>query len=465
MVALPVYVLTETGSGVATALLFIAQLAPAALLGAFAGNLVDRWNLRLTVVATNVAQAVALLPLLAVTADRTWPAFVVTVAQGVLIRVNNPANAALLVRVVEDEELAAANTARAMAESLARLIGSPLGGIIVAVGGLPAVVVVDGVSFLVVAAATAAVRSDARPLRRSTAVGDGGPGGTRAGLRVLRRARPVPALFATTTASQVAQGMFVVLFLAFVVQTLGGDGADVGIIRGMQAVGGIVGGLLLARVATRPAPATLIGLGFGGMALWGFVTWNLPALTTAVPVYAGVMALAGPAAIACTVGLTTAVQRATPPAYLGLCVGTLETGGAIGQATGAVIAGVLLDRVPLGALLEQPVVDLRRGWGLRMAGDPRPAPASGERAMRLGAPDRAGRASDRRSQLPPAELRRRGDAGRALRPLGGHRREVADGSGAPLVPRRRRPRPGRCPSPSAVSRVPWPVPSPSSTRT
>ena len=91
MVALPVYVLTETGSGVATALLFIAQLAPAALLGTFAGNLVDRWDLRRTVVATNVAQAVALLPLLAVTADRTWPAFVVTVVQGVLTRVNNPA--------------------------------------------------------------------------------------------------------------------------------------------------------------------------------------------------------------------------------------------------------------------------------------------------------------------------------------------------------------------------------------
>ena len=43
--------------------------------------------------------------------------------------------------------------------------------------------------------------------------------------------------------------MFVVLFLAFVVQRLGGDGADVGVIRGMQAVGGVVGGLLLARVA------------------------------------------------------------------------------------------------------------------------------------------------------------------------------------------------------------------------
>lgn len=351
MVALPVYVLTETGSGVATALLFIAQLCPAVLLGTFAGNAVDRWNLRRTVVVTNLAQAVALLPLLAVTADRTWPAFVVTVVQGALTRFNNPANAALLVRVVDDVELPSANAARAMGENMARLIGSPLGGIIVAVGGLPAVVVIDGLSFVVVAVATACVRTHAHSLRKPAEQGgDASPGGTWAGLRVLRRSHPVPALFATTTLSQIAQGMFVVLFLAFVVQRLGGDGADVGIIRGMQAVGGIAGGLIIARLE-RPAPATLIGVGFGGMAVWGFVTWNLPALTTATPVYAGVMALAGPVAIACSVGMVTSVQRSTPPAYLGLCVGTLEAGGSVGQAVGAIGAGVLLDRVPLSALL------------------------------------------------------------------------------------------------------------------
>ena len=351
MVALPVYVLTETGSGVATALLFIAQLVPAVLLGTVAGNLVDRWNLRQTVVVTNLAQAAALLPLLAVTADRTWPAFVVTVVQGALTRFNNPANASLLVRVVDDAELPSANAARAMAENVARLVGSPLGGILVAVGGLPAVVVVDGLSFVVVAAATAAVRTDARAARRQRGGPTAAPGGLGHGLAVLGRTRPIPALFATTTISQVAQGMFVVLFLAFVVRRLGGDGADVGIIRGMQAVGGILAGLALARLAPRASPATLIGLGFGGMGVWGYITWNLPAVTTATPVYAVVMALAGPAAIACTVGLTTAVQRASPPAHLGLCIGTMETGGAVGQAVGAVGAGLLLDRAPLAGLL------------------------------------------------------------------------------------------------------------------
>ena len=192
-------------------------------------------------------------------------------------------------RVVDDDELPAANAARAMAESLARLVGSPLGGIIVAVGGLPAVVVVDGLSFLVVAAATAAVRTDARPLagRRGRRRGRAAAGSTRAGLRVLRRSRPVPALFATTTISQVAQGMFVVLFLAFVVQRLGGDGATSGSSAACRRSAASSAACSSPGPPTAPAPATLIGLGFAGMAVWGFVTWNLPALTTAIPVYAG----------------------------------------------------------------------------------------------------------------------------------------------------------------------------------
>ena len=355
MVALPAYVLVETGSGLTTALLVLAQLVPTALLGSHLGNLVDRFDLRRTVVITNVAQAATLLPLLAVTADRTWPAFVVAATQSVLTRFNNPANASLLVRVVDPSELTAANAARAASENVARLVGSPLGGIIVAFGGLPAVVLVDGISFLVVAVATAAVRADASPRPRPAGSSTHDLGsdvrGARAGLRVLWRNRPFPALLATMTISQAAQGMFVVLFIVFVVRRLGGGEADVGIIRGMQAVGGILGGLIVARWLRRASVAALLGIGFGGMAAWGFVTWNLPAVTTTIAVYVGVMALAGPFAVTCTVGVTTGAQRFSPPGYLGLGVGTLEAAGALGQGIGALVAGLLVDRVDLAVLL------------------------------------------------------------------------------------------------------------------
>ncbi|MFT3854889.1 MAG: MFS transporter [Ilumatobacteraceae bacterium] len=216
-----------------------------------------------------------------------------------------------------------------MGDNLARLVGSPLGGILVAVGGLPLVVVVDGLSFLAVAVAIVGVRSDARPLSRDAA--SAAPTeGTRAALGVLRRTRPLPALFTTMGIAQFTQGLFVVLFLAFVIERLGGDGSAVGIIRGAQAVGGLAGGLLLARHVARLSPAALIGIGFGGMAAWGFLFWNLPAVTTTIAVYVVLMALAGPFAMACGVGMTTAVQRFSPPAYLGLSVGSMDAAGALG---------------------------------------------------------------------------------------------------------------------------------------
>ena len=74
MVALPVYVFIKSGSGSATAILFVVDLVAALVLGPVGGSLVDRWDLRRTLIATNLAQAVTLVPLLAVNADRIWPA-------------------------------------------------------------------------------------------------------------------------------------------------------------------------------------------------------------------------------------------------------------------------------------------------------------------------------------------------------------------------------------------------------
>ena len=79
--ALPVYVFTETGSGRDTALVFLIDLFIGVVFGPFGGALADRWDLRRTIIGTNVLQALTLLPLLAVTHDRVWLVFIVSAAQ------------------------------------------------------------------------------------------------------------------------------------------------------------------------------------------------------------------------------------------------------------------------------------------------------------------------------------------------------------------------------------------------
>ena len=139
-VALPIFVFTESGSGRNAAAVFLVELIVGVFLGPYGGSLADRWDLRRTIIATNLLQAVTLLPLLAVTRDRLWPAFVVAAAQALLQQVNDPASFALVPRMVTEDQLVQANAANSTASSIARLVGAPLGGIAIGLGGLTTVV-------------------------------------------------------------------------------------------------------------------------------------------------------------------------------------------------------------------------------------------------------------------------------------------------------------------------------------
>ena len=347
-VGLPVFVFVETRSGATTALLFVCQLLAGALLGPVGGAIVDRVDLRRCLVATNVAQAVTILPLLAVTADRIWPAYVVIVVQAALTQVNNPANIALLPRLVAPDELARANAALGAASSLARLMGAPLGGLLVGWRGLEPIVLLDATSFALVALAVLFVRADTSPLRDG---GDGHGPDLRGGWRAVRANPPLTEMFGLHGCSQIAQGGFVVLFVAFVVETLDDDGSGLGLIRGTMAIGALVGAAVIARVAGRVDPPVLYGCGLVGMGVVSLAFWNAPTVTTALWVYVVLFAMSGLPGSAMSVGFVTTVQRASPAPALGRVSGLMGTADAAGTATGSILTGLLIDHLPLRSLV------------------------------------------------------------------------------------------------------------------
>src|SRR5215213_9201696 len=98
------------------------------------------------------AHAVGLLPLLLVSgADRIWLVYAVLAAQSCVEVFFAPAEQAFLPRVVDDADLVAANGLNGQVRNMARLVGSGLGGVTAAAGGIRGVAVADALTFLLAA--------------------------------------------------------------------------------------------------------------------------------------------------------------------------------------------------------------------------------------------------------------------------------------------------------------------------
>ena len=149
-IALPFYVYNLTGSTLATGAMFIAQLLPSLLLGSVAGVFVDRWDRRRVMIVSDVLRGLVLLLLLAVhSTDLLWLIYLVAFAQSAVGQFFMPAKNAIIPRLVGGEDLIRANSLNATSDSLTRLIGPSLGGVMFAALGLSSVVIVDALSFFV----------------------------------------------------------------------------------------------------------------------------------------------------------------------------------------------------------------------------------------------------------------------------------------------------------------------------
>ena len=331
-IALPLVVLRLTGSPLGTSMAFMLALAPPVLLAPLASRLVDRLPRRTVMVAATLAQAVSLLPLLAVRDRSDLPLlFGVIVAQATFATFFEPAKNALLPALVGPERAMSANALVGLNNDLGRIVGGPLGGVLLAVVGLSGVAFVDVATYLIAAALVATLprdRAGRAPAR---------PG------RVLR-ALVDPATRAPLTVAfvaAVAQGLFVVLFVFFVTDVINGSEADVGLLRGVQAIGAIAAGALLGVLGARLDVVRLTILGAVGFAAITALSWNLSFATHAVIAYGILFAIVGAPGVLLGAGLTSLLQRSSADDRRGRTFAAFGLVQAAGQAVGLLMAGLL----------------------------------------------------------------------------------------------------------------------------
>jgi MFS family permease len=341
-----------TGSTMASAGVFLTSLLPQVLVGLVAGVLVDRWDRRRTMVLCNLVLAAGLLPLLLVDgAGSIWVVYPVLALEAVVETLFAPAEQAMLPRVVDSSdptELVTANALNGQTSNVARLLGGALGGVLAALGGIPLVALADAGSFLVAALLVSRIRTSGAvsPRERGAEhVVRGRFADLRdewiVGARVALASRTVRVLAAFMLITSFGEGIWGTLFAPYVRSVLDAGPEALGLISGIQAVGGVIGGLVVATLGTRWQPQRMLGFGalaFGlvdlAIALYplGYVhAWPAAALMV-------VVGLPGAIVVA---GMMTLFQQHTDDRERGRVFALLLLVRSASTVLGSLTAGVL----------------------------------------------------------------------------------------------------------------------------
>jgi MFS family permease len=340
-VALPVYIYSLTGSYLATGAVWMSNMLPSVVLGSVAGVYVDRWDRRVTMVATNLLTVPLMLALLVVRSpEQVWIVYVVGLLKSTIGNFMGPAENALLPKLVADEHLLLANALNTLNNNLARLIGPAIGGAVLAYLGFTYAMLMDATSFLVAGVMIALIRAPRSVTRAAPGEGEGAaPNAWREwleGLHMVRANRLISLLFLFMGVAMVSEGFFEVLITPYVKDVLRGGAQELGWMMTAQAVGGLLGGAFVGRVSKKVKPANLIGPGLFLLGLIDLAIFNIPVLQVDLLLFV----LAGPPVIGGQTGIQTLLQTSVEDRYRGRLIGAYGTTLSLTILAGQAIASL-----------------------------------------------------------------------------------------------------------------------------
>ena len=341
-----------------------------------AGPLVDRWSIRRLLVGTQLIQAVvvSLVPLAHVFGFLTVE--LVLVVMPVLSALNQlvyPAQITALPRILDKEELVAANSAFSIAYQGFDMVANGIGGVLIGLFGAVALFALDAVTFGIAAIVFATVSippantltNEDQPETTSTLAGDvthtepddSGFYVRRLleGVSVLRGTFLVP-LLAGAVVANFSVGMMLAatpvyadsLAVPRVASQIGAAGAY-GILMGSIAAGGFIGAIATNLVSDRPlGRSAIVGYTFAG------VLWSGALLANWLPMTALLFALANIPIGALAVQFAAAIQSAPPAEMVGRVSSIHGSASAsmvpIGSLAGGVFAAWFSPQAAMAAL-------------------------------------------------------------------------------------------------------------------
>ncbi len=405
-VALYTLVRDLTGSPFALGLVFVTKMLPFALASPVAGALVDRFNRRRLMIATDLARALVVAAFLVIDEVGELPLLYGLISlQVVLGAVFIPARSASIPNITSDRELLTANALGAATWSSILAIGAALGGFATELLGVRAVFLLDALSYLV-----SALFIFRTPIPQETAPARAGaPVATAltdiaAGWRHML-AEPAIGRIAFAKAGWALGGGALVYMLALLGEELypAAPAIGVGILYSARGVGTGVGPVAArAWVPDERHWPTLLGLGIAASGLIYLAIGGLP--WSPLPVVLLVLLAHAPGG-ANWVFSTVMLQRRTEDRYRGRVFATEWLLVTFADTLAILAAAALLESGLAGlrgAILAFAALQIASGLAWMLLVVPAERRALRRREGRLRAPRRAAENAATGEQDPPA---------------------------------------------------------------
>jgi MFS family permease len=330
----------------AIAVTVVCWSVPPAALSSLTGALADRFGPRALMIAGYLGAAAAALAMAA--AGSLAFLDVMAAAYGVARSLSGPAGSALPPRVVQPDDLLAANSLLNVASSIGQIAGPLAASVLLATVGFGAAFAADAATYLAgvvvllplpllpppVSDGPAAAESRSAGWPRLRAAAAGAAAASRdPGLRVIALAR---------MAVMFTSGAFLVVEPLYARHVLGRPPSQFALFEAAIGIGAIVTGLALPRVGRRllGTGATTKALAAGAMgyglaaALFTGTTW-IPAA------YVGAFVWGASGMVFYTVA-ATALQRLAPAGTLGRVAGVISTAESATETASMPLAGVIV---------------------------------------------------------------------------------------------------------------------------
>jgi MFS family permease len=267
-IAIPWFVLQTTGSATQTGITGFFTVLPVVLAGFFGGTLVDRLGYKRTSIIADIASGVttALIPLLYFTIGLEFWQLMVLVFLGALL--DAPGSTARSALVPELAEMAQMPIERATSlihiiERSARLIGAPLGGLLIALVGTENVLWLDAASFFISAGIVAVTIQIHQPAPQEEEKPGGGYfGELRAGLRFIFDDKLLLAMVIMIMATNFLDAVFSGVVQPVFVKQVYGQALDLGLLIAANGGGAVIGALIFSALGPRLPRHAVFVFGF-----------------------------------------------------------------------------------------------------------------------------------------------------------------------------------------------------------